>query len=76
MKASILDLRYRMNDVLKALDRNERVSILYRGKLKGVISPVATPSGKKVADHPFFNLRKEGKPVDREMERLRGGRYG
>jgi hypothetical protein len=76
MKASILDLRYRMNDVLKALDRNEKVSILYHGRLKGVISPAAAPLNKKVAEHPFFNLQKEGKPVEQEMERLRGGRYG
>jgi len=42
MKASVVDLRYKMNDVLKALDRKEEVTILYRGKVKGKILPVAT----------------------------------
>lgn len=32
MQASIVDLRYRMNDILKALARNEEVEILYHGK--------------------------------------------
>ena len=35
MRANIVDLRYRMNDVLKALDRNEEVTILYYGQEKG-----------------------------------------
>ena len=33
MKASIVDLRYRMNDVLKALERSEDVDILYHGRV-------------------------------------------
>ena len=36
MKASILDLRRRMKDVLLALDRNESVTIFYRGKEKAI----------------------------------------
>lgn len=75
MKATILDLRYRMNEVLKALDRNETVSILYHGKLKGVITAGACSEGIRVADHPFFNMRKEIESVEQEMEKLRGGRY-
>lgn len=34
MKVSILDLRRRMKDVLRALDRNESVTIYYRGNEK------------------------------------------
>ncbi len=34
MTASVVELRYKMNDVLKALNRNEDVSILYHGKVK------------------------------------------
>lgn len=75
MKATILDLRYRMNEVLKALDRNENVSILYHGKLKGIITAGAGATGTKVTEHPFFNIRKGAKPVDKEMDALRGGRY-
>ena len=39
MQASILDLRYRMKEILQALERNETVEILYHGKRKGIIIP-------------------------------------
>ena len=75
MKATILDLRYRMSDVLKALDRNETVSVLYHGKQKGVITPASVPRGIKVSAHPFFNMRKGRKSVAEEIDALRQGRY-
>ncbi len=76
MQATVVDLRYRMNDVLKALDRNEDVDILYRGKRKGVLVAQADRAGKKVATHPFFNMRSAGQSVEARMRQLRGGRYG
>ena len=75
MQATVVDLRYRMNDVLKALDRNEDVDILYRGKTKGVLTAQVQRSAKKVSEHPFFNMRSSRRSVDEEMEQLRGGRY-
>ena len=75
MKATILDLRYRMNDVLKALERNEKVSISYHGKLKGIITAGAGPANAKVMEHPFFGMRKARQSVEQEMGKLRGGRY-
>ena len=75
MKASVVDLRYRMNEVLKALDRNEDVSILCRGKLKGVIKAAKGKSKRKVSEHPFFNMNQDGGSVEQMMDRLRGGRY-
>ena len=75
MQATIVDLRYHMNDVLKALDRNENVDILYRGKTKGVIVAKTTPATGQVQDHPFFNMRPSSQSVEDEMDRLRGGRY-
>jgi len=75
MKATILDLRYRMNEVLKALDRNEKVSILYHGKLKGTITAGPAATAAKVTEHPFFNMRKSVKSIEQEMDTLRGGRY-
>jgi hypothetical protein len=75
MQATIVDLRYHMHQVLKALDRNETVSVLYRGKLKGVISPATTTSAVKVTEHPFFGCRKDMKPVEGVMDQLRGGRH-
>ncbi len=75
MKATVVDLRYRMNDVLKALDRNEDVEILYHGRTKGVLSPKAPVRHTKVSEHPFFNMRRDKESVEEQMERLRGGRY-
>jgi hypothetical protein len=75
MQATVMDLRYRMNDVLKALDRNEDVDILYRGQKKGVLMARAKASGMKVSEHPFFNMRSSKRTVEEEMATLRGGRH-
>jgi hypothetical protein len=75
MQATVVDLRYRMNDVLKALDRKENVDILYRGKTKGVLMATAERSQTKVSTHPFFNMRPSRQSVEAEMDSLRGGRY-
>jgi hypothetical protein len=76
MKASIVDLRYKMKDVLKALDARETVSIYYHGKLKGTIvsaEPVKKFDSKK---HPFFGMRKnDKKSVKQVMKELRKPRY-
>lgn len=76
MKASVLDLRYRMSEVLKALDRRERVSLLYHGKIKGAIVPVSEKQSLRTIDHPFFGMAAKGTDsVDAAMDMLRGGRY-
>jgi len=56
MKATVVDLRYKINDVPKALDRNEKVTVLYRGKVKGILIPPEKKKHLKVTDHPFFGL--------------------
>ena len=75
MEATVVDLRYHMNDVLKALERNESVRVLYRGKVKGVLRPVVRASSPSVREHPFFGSRISGESVEKTMARLRGGRY-
>lgn len=77
MKATIVDLRYKMNDVLKALERNEKVTVLYRGKVRGILIPSGKKTQMKITDHPFFGmLSKAGKKsVLDEMEDLRQVRY-
>jgi antitoxin (DNA-binding transcriptional repressor) of toxin-antitoxin stability system len=76
MKASVLDLRYRMSEVLKALDRRERVSLLYHGKIRGAIVPVAERQVVRTRDHPFFGMASRvAESVDAVMDKLRGGRY-
>lgn len=75
MEATVVDLRYHMNDVLKALERNESVSVLYRGKVKGVLRPAVSVSTLRLSDHAFFGSRASGASVEKTIERLRGGRY-
>ncbi len=76
MKANIVDLRYKMKDVLKALDRRERVEILYRGKPKAVVVPIHEGSKKSVKEHPLFGSMAQDKiHVSTMMDELRGGRY-
>lgn len=78
MKASVVDLRYKMNDVLKALDRNEVVTVTYRGKVKGKIIPNTSKSRGEQAPmkhHPFVGSQKDDDSVNSIMDNLRGGRY-
>ena len=76
MEASIIDLRYKMKDVLEALERREAVKILYHGKLKGTIVPASGSKKSSMTDHPFFGMRREEKEsVPELIDRLRKGRY-
>src|SRR5271156_4076506 len=81
MKASILDLRRRMPEVLRALDRNERVTIFYRGKERAVLVPsrrvVAKTAKRKAAHHPAFGMwadRQDLLDVVLHVRTLRRGR--
>jgi antitoxin (DNA-binding transcriptional repressor) of toxin-antitoxin stability system len=62
MNATIVDLRYRMKDVLRAIDRGETVTVLYRGKEKAKLTPIPPASAKpgkslpRVEDSPFFGM--------------------
>jgi len=78
MKASIIDVRYKMKDILRALERKEEVKIMYYGKEKGIIIPIKQQTIRKAKDHPFFGSLKGGKgtqAVDELMDKLRGERY-
>jgi antitoxin (DNA-binding transcriptional repressor) of toxin-antitoxin stability system len=57
MKATIVDLRYRMKDVLRAIDRGEKVTVLYRGKERAEIFPVQPKEeSASLRDQPFFGM--------------------
>jgi antitoxin (DNA-binding transcriptional repressor) of toxin-antitoxin stability system len=57
MKANIVDLRYRMKDVLRAIDRGETVTVLYRGKERARLMPIAARKRKaSVGDDPAFGM--------------------
>ena len=62
MNATIVDLRYNMKNVLRAIDRGETVTVLYRGKERAKLTPItpAPSSGApKTKDQPLFGLWKD-----------------
>lgn len=77
MRASVVDLRYRMKDVLKALDKNQTVTVMYRGKVRATIVPAGKLRTRGlVKSHPFFGMHGDDTmDVTSAMQRLRGGRY-
>jgi hypothetical protein len=76
MKASIVDLRYKTRKVLEALERNEAVTVLYHGRVKGIIQPAGKPPAPGVLEHPFFGMH-EGmeESVADAVARLRALRH-
>jgi len=66
MKASVLDLRRKMSEIMRALDQNQPVTIYYRGKKKGVIYPAARARrvAARVAQHPAFGMWKDRQDLD------------
>jgi hypothetical protein len=76
MKATVLDLRYKMSEVLKALDKREKVTLLYHGRVKGTIYPEGGKQMIKVEEHPYFGMSAgEDRSVSQQMERLRRSRF-
>ncbi len=56
MEASFLDLRKHSRDILRALERNESITLLYRGKPKAVITPIASAPKIRAEDDPGFGI--------------------
>jgi len=76
MNANILDLRYRMRKVLRALESREQVTVYHRGKMKGILVPAGGTRLAKADKHPLFGIRtRDRRPVKKVMDALRGGRY-
>lgn len=80
MKATFLDLRKRSKEIVKALDRNQSVTLLYRGKAKGLIIPASNPPEKAVSAsaHRAFGMwreRADMKDVPGVVAVLRKKRY-
>ena len=79
MKATVLDLRYRTKDVLKAVERGETVTVLHRGKEKARILPL--PSKKQrtsLRTDEAFGLwkdRKDMRNVAAFVRNIRKGRF-
>jgi len=76
VNVSVVDLRYKMNEVLQALDRRETVTVMYHGKARAAIVPIETGRTLKVSDHPFFGMADTTiRSVEEVMADLRGGRF-
>ena len=81
MKASFVDLRKKSSEVIRALHRNEPVTVLYRGKPAAIMQPISGQVDKpafKAADHPAFGLwadRDDKADVAAHVRELRKGRF-
>jgi len=78
MKASFLDLRQHMGQILKALDLNETVTLTYRGKEKAKIIPTtASQPSEGFKKHDAFGMwaeRTDFTDVNDTVRKLRKGR--
>jgi len=75
MKTNAVDLRRNMKDVMRAVDRNEPVTVLYHGKEKAMIRPIEQTSASSVHNHAFFGMNRGETPVKSVIDGLRNGRY-
>nr|VFJ77117.1 MAG: hypothetical protein BECKFW1821C_GA0114237_11162 [Candidatus Kentron sp. FW] len=74
MNASILDLRYKMKDVLGVIDKNEVVVVTYRGKPRATLNPIHKQTRLDPTTHPFFGMN-HPEQGDTSLDDLRGGRF-
>lgn len=80
MKATFVELRTKSGEIIQALERNEPVTILYRGRPKAVMQPIAErrESAGRTKDHPAFGLwgdRHDLQDVAGQVRVLRRGRF-
>ncbi|MFP4105574.1 MAG: hypothetical protein ACLFVU_05710 [Phycisphaerae bacterium] len=80
MRASVVDFRKNSKAIFEAIQRNEEVTVLYRGKVAAVMKPVAqNQQCIKTHNHSAFGMWEDredlGDPADQVRE-LRKGRFG
>jgi hypothetical protein len=76
MNATFVDFRRRSREIIRALERNETVTVLYRGRIAAVMHPVSKPAAS-TAEHPAFGMwanRSDMADVPRYVRLLRKGR--
>ncbi len=74
MKATMLDLRRRTKEIIRALERGESVTLTYRGKEKGTIVPKVKKKRRSIAEFAFCGMwkdRPEMEDVHAYLQRLR-----
>ena len=77
MRASILDFRHHVRDILKALEQNESITLTYRGQKKATIIPAHTKNETDLQKHQAFGMwrnRDDLKNVNATLRHLRKGR--
>ena len=73
MKASVIDLRNKMSRILKAIERNENITLMYHGREKAMIIPIRNETKLKVKDHEFFGMGSDNaKNVNEIITDIRG----
>ncbi len=77
MKATFVDLRKRSGEIIDAINRNETVTVYYRGKPKAIMRPLAKTTGKPARSskqHPAFGMwadRKDMTDVTNFVKKIR-----
>jgi antitoxin (DNA-binding transcriptional repressor) of toxin-antitoxin stability system len=74
MKASVMDLRYRTKEILRALDAKEEIILTHRGNEKGKITPIGTksPHPGSLANHRAIGMWADAvEPVPELIDRIR-----
>jgi antitoxin (DNA-binding transcriptional repressor) of toxin-antitoxin stability system len=71
MKATVLDLRYRMKDVFRAIDRGESITVTYRGTVKARIVPAGEIVTAKSNADPAFGMWRDRKDLENPSEYVR-----
>lgn len=80
MNASFVELREKSREIVRALNRNESVTVYYRGRAKAIMQPLAA-GGKNTASaarHPAFGLwrdRDDWQDVPARVRELRRRRF-
>jgi len=75
MKTNAVDLRRNMKNIMRAVERNEPVTVLYHGKEKAIILPIEQASASSVRNHAFFGMNQDDDAVETVIDGLRNGRY-
>ena len=81
MRASFVDLRKKSSEIIRALHRNEQVTVLYRGKPTAIMRPIVGEGDQakvKAADHAAFGLwadRDDMNEVAAHVRNLRKARF-
>ena len=78
MKATFVDLRVKSAEILEALNRNESVTVYYRGQPKAVMQPLVNSEQQmeKAERHAAFGLWRDRDDMSDVREHVRAIRRG